>query len=782
MLKLMTKILKPFAVAVFSVMLACCDQHREEIHMGGADLLIEASGTEAKTYLSGGLLKWTSGDVIRVFAEDGTMMLSSPVPSAASTYDFTVSDWPSEKTPEYAVFCGPADVKEEPSFSDGIFTLSVNSTQVITHNNSFAKNANISVAKLIKKPNGTYAALMRNVCGLIGFTFDKYEDVESVVIEDIDGNPLSGKVAVVMDENGEPYVTSAVNGSSSVMVKANPNSPSLGNINNEMPKGRGFYVCILPGSYVLKVSINRLNGESYVLTANSKCTIDRSSIIELGAIDNLDPKDFSALLTNESYSEYTPQSDLPLHIDFSRVGYHWGEDDIPDLPVAVTLTAPADGSDMTQTIQDAINSVTSGAVLLKSGTYNVSGEIVISSDNVVLRGEGNNTVIVAKGSSKFNAKGTERVLINVGNPVERTYGFSSRIVENVPLGQMWVRVANPESFIPGENVALYRPGTDEWISDLRMDQIPQNAENSVKQWTASYYKLYWERKVVEVKNDIVYLDNPVVMSLTDDYGVNNRGYLCKVTCNRVRECGVENMKLISEYDPSEMDADGNHIDEDHCWSAIFVYAAEHCWVRNISTENFGYSSVNLRTGARHITVSDCESKHPVSEITGSRRYAYHISGGECSLVKNCLAEEDRHGFVTGIKVAGPNVFLSCNMVGAKSDVGPHQRWATGVLYDNQYTDGLLAVQDGCNNGTGHGWRGSNFILWNCTAKTLVCQNPWVTGRNWCVGCIGEKNAGRRKDRPDGEWRSHGAPVSPQSLYEWQLQNRLDEGNRLTRLL
>ena len=231
-----------------------------------------------------------------------------------------------------------------------------------------------------------------------------------------------------------------------------------------------------------------------------------------------------------------------------------------------------------------------------------------------------------------------------------------------------------------------------------------------------------------------------------------------------------------------MDALGNHIDEDHCWSAIFVKAAEHCWVRNVSVENFGYCAVNLRTGARYITVSDCASRHPVSELTGSRRYAYHISGGECSLVKNCLAEDDRHGFVTASKVPGPNVFLSCKMVRPNSDVGPHQRWATGVLYDNQYVEGLLAVQDGCNNGSGHGWRGSNFILWNCTAMTLVCQNPWVTGRNWCVGCIGEKNPGRRKDRPDGEWRSHGAPVSPQSLYEWQLQNRLDEGNRLTNLL
>ena len=117
-----------------------------------------------------------------------------------------------------------------------------------------------------------------------------------------------------------------------------------------------------------------------------------------------------------------------------------------------------------------------------------------------------------------------------------------------------------------------------------------------------------------------------------------------------------------------------------------------------------------------------------------------------------------------------------------SDVGPHQRWAMGTLYDNQITDGLLAVQDGGNNGTGHGWRGTNFILWNCTAGRVVCQSPWATGLNWCVGCIGERQKGRLKDRLDGEWISHGTPVSPASLYEWQLSERQKKGIRLTQTL
>ena len=70
-----------------------------------------------------------------------------------------------------------------------------------------------------------------------------------------------------------------------------------------------------------------------------------------------------------------------FHIDFSRVGYMWGEKPIPDYPVQVILTPPEDGSDATALIQDALNKVKApGAVLLKAGEYNVFGNLVMEMD------------------------------------------------------------------------------------------------------------------------------------------------------------------------------------------------------------------------------------------------------------------------------------------------------------------------------------------------------------------------------------------------------------------
>ena len=65
---------------------------------------------------------------------------------------------------------------------------------------------------------------------------------------------------------------------------------------------------------------------------------------------------------------------------------------------------PSSGTDAQTAINNAINSVASGAtssnpgcVLLTSGTYKISGSIILKS-NVVLKGTGDSTIIFADGS------------------------------------------------------------------------------------------------------------------------------------------------------------------------------------------------------------------------------------------------------------------------------------------------------------------------------------------------------------------------------------------------
>lgn len=74
-----------------------------------------------------------------------------------------------------------------------------------------------------------------------------------------------------------------------------------------------------------------------------------------------------------------------------------------------------------------------------------------------------------------------------------------------------------------------------------------------------------------------------------------------------------------------------------------------------------------------------------------------------------------------------------------------------------------------------------IFLYNCEAKLLICQSPWVTGKNWCIGCIGDRRdvSSQGLERPAGEWVSYGTKVTPESLYEGQLSERHARGEMLS---
>ncbi len=154
----------------------------------------------------------------------------------------------------------------------------------------------------------------------------------------------------------------------------------------------------------------------------------------------------------------------------------------------------------------------------------------------------------------------------------------------------------------------------------------------------------------------------------------------------------------------------------------------------------------------------------MSQITGERRYSFNLSDGQLTLWQRCHARNGRHDFVTGSTVAGPNVFLDCTAEQAHADIGPHQRWAVGILYDNIRTDGALNVQNRGNMGTGHGWAGANHVFWNCKASQIICERP-PTANNWAIGCIATKHHG------NGTWQSLGQHIQPPSLYRAQLAER-----------
>jgi hypothetical protein len=307
-------------------------------------------------------------------------------------------------------------------------------------------------------------------------------------------------------------------------------------------------------------------------------------------------------------------------------------------------------------------------------------------------------------------------------------------------------------------VIVKRPSTQGWIDALGMDQL----ENP---WTPGSRDIQSDRIVTRVEGNRVFLNAPLVCALEQVYG---GGQIWKYAWSgRIRNVGIEQIRGVSDYAAAE--------DEDHGWMFIEFRSCEDCWARDITSQYFGYACVGLLGGAQSVTVADCQALDPISQATGGRRYAFVIDDAELCLVRNCYTRQDRHQYVTQSNTDGPNAFVDSVSDAARSDAGPHHRWATGALWDHIEVNGhALNIQNRGNLGSGHGWAGGNCVAWNCDASSgFVVQNP-PTARNWLIGSIGTIKAGTVYVGPHdpGTYDAHGTNVFPQSLYHNQLNERL----------
>lgn len=466
-------------------------------------------------------------------------------------------------------------------------------------------------------------------------------------------------------------------------------------------------------------------------------------------------------LNKDGSLSYTAGEKGDVLPDFSRVGYFQGDRPVPDIAVVTTLS-PSD--DAEKQIQNAINGIAKrppdqngfrGAVLLKKGFYTIKGKITIEYSGIVVRGEGQDTRLIAAGT-------VNRPLIDVsgkGRPQETPNTRTAITDAYVPVGATSFTVRSAAGYQAGDRIMVYRPGTEQWIKDLKMDQIV--ARPGTKQWQPDEYNLTYERVITRVDHNTVYIDNPIVMAMESRYG---GGAIYKYSFDgRIDHVGVEDLSCASEFT--------SDTSENHAWDAVSFDKVENGWVKNVSARYFAYACVHLHPWAKNISVLDCQCSEHKSVITGGRRYSF-CNEGQQNLFVDCHAADGRHDFVTQARTCGPNVFYNCTAIRTHADIGPHHRWSSGTLYDNIVTDGEINVQDRGNMGSGHGWVGVTQVLWNCTAKSATVQSPWVNGKNYSIGLKGQKSPGHFKDRPDGVWEGQNREgLEPASLYQAQLNAR-----------
>ncbi|HEY3384641.1 MAG TPA: DUF6298 domain-containing protein [Vicinamibacterales bacterium] len=469
-------------------------------------------------------------------------------------------------------------------------------------------------------------------------------------------------------------------------------------------------------------------------------------------------------------------------IDFSHAGYAGGGPPLPDVPARIVvppLSSPRTGGTSGRLgdrarIQAAIDLVSSmpadgngfrGAVLLEKGTYFIDGGLRIATSGVVLRGAGrgeDGSVLVATGTSR-------RSLIVVAGQGDRTSreGDRRRITDPyVPVGARSFSVDDARGLARGATVLVHRPSTAAWIGRLGMNQFPGWRPDTRLNWPPGSRDVRWDRVITAVDGNRVTVDAPLTTAIEQEQGGGS--LVVYAFAGRIEHVGVEDLRLVSEFE------DARPFDEDHAWFALTLDKLANAWVRRVAGVHFVSSVVNAQADTKWVTVEDCESWAPVSEIGGYRRRAFYTAG-QLTLFERCRSERARRDFAVGFAAAGPNVFLDCASADSLDYSGTIESWASGVLFDNVTIRGnAIRLTNRGVADQGAGWTAANSVLWNCAATDVEVQSP-PGATNQAYGCKGVVTGdGIIYDPRTMPYRDfyRGTAVQPRSLYQTQLEERI----------
>lgn len=443
--------------------------------------------------------------------------------------------------------------------------------------------------------------------------------------------------------------------------------------------------------------------------------------------------------------------------DYSYCGYHYSESTIPTVKNVIQVS-PING-DNSINIQRAIDYVSTlpmdkngfrGAILLRKGTYQLNNRLHIGTSGVVLRGEVKKQTILIK-------TGVDRTsMLRIEGKMNRVIIDTLPILnEYVPVNSISINSNTQLKLKKGDRVLIKRPSTKEWIESVGCDIYGGGI--SALGWKPGDIDITWDRTIKNVESGRITLSAPLTTALDRKWG-NSQIFIYKWD-GRINESGIENLTLVSEYDKSNLK------DEDHCWTAISVENAENCWVRKVDFRNFAGSAVILQNSASNITVEDCISRNPVSEIGGLRRNTFYTMG-QLNLFQRCYSELGIHDFSAGYCATGPNAFVQCESRESLGFSGSTGAWASGLLFDIVNIDGHnLSFRNLGQDKGGSGWNSANSMFWQCSAAEVECYSPASDAKNYAYGTWAQFSG-------NGEWGESNNHVNPRSLFYAQLSTRL----------
>lgn len=456
----------------------------------------------------------------------------------------------------------------------------------------------------------------------------------------------------------------------------------------------------------------------------------------------------------------TKQGDRIL--DFSYCGYRNSNEMIPDAEVVFTLAPSENDSRLIQGHIDALAARPAneqglrGAILLEAGTYYLDEPLRITTSGIVLRGvDKEKTVLVKRGVDRG-------AVIYVEGVDNRTYGATTDLaIDYLPVGATSFEVASVEGLTVGQQILVEQQP----VARPRGREAVITPEIA-RQLGPGNIRIAWDRTVTAIEGNRVTIDAALTFAL----GLRPVVVKPYTWSGRINEVGVEHLTIVSDYDTDYP------MDENHAWTGVWINNAEDCWVRQVDFKQLAGSAVALQREARRVTVSDCQSFDPVSELAGSRRRTF-FTLGQHNLFVSCYSVAGQHDFSAGINAPGPNAFVQCDSHLSEGFSGSTGAWACGLLFDIVNIDGHdLSFKSLERTHARAGWNTANSVAWQCTAAGLECYAPMGYGMNYANGTWATLCG-------NGVITNSDEFVKPYSLFRAQLAERIgaDKAQQIVRI-
>ena len=483
--------------------------------------------------------------------------------------------------------------------------------------------------------------------------------------------------------------------------------------------------------------------------------------------------------------------------DFSYAGYHWGEKNIPDFKAKIFNVRhygaiPNDDIDDTAAVKSALKAAHkyqgSAVILFPAGRFIISDILHIQKSHLVIRGHGGHTksstsLLISRPlmeisklpdtinkTMDFIIRENKRTNGKYYSPVSWTGGFiwanspsknQKKIVARITSGQQGKHLLTYNSLKTiktGTTMELvwchsHCQGPDSLLKhaiDQQHVKIGSQTEKMVSQGLIKQTVT-----IVEVKDDVIKIKEPLLHNIIPDWGVSLEHY------NSIQEVGIESLQIIFPDTAYK-----GHLQEDG-YNAIYFTKTSHSWIRDIYIKNAD-TGININK-SKNITIEKITLKGRKGH------YSIVLSNSNDILVKNFnLYSKTRHGPSVGT-ASRRNVFT--DGVIHNSPIDQHMSLNEQNLFDNLkfvlYDAGSL-FQHGGDSDRGP-TSGAFSVFWNIEIQ--FDKNPDITLKNApsarLVGIHGSKKI-KLNYKPNAYIEGLNQPqLQPASLYQYQLKNRLN---------